>query len=189
MVVLCTPEGTVAGVLPKNEAHHRTTPLHLAFSCYLFDRNGNVLVTRRALTKRTWPGVTTNSCCGHPLPNESLIAAVKRRTKYELGLGVTDIRPVLPAFAYKAAMANGVIENELCPVFAGYANPAALAPNPDEVDCAEWVPWSTFVAEVLGGDCDVSPWCRLQIGQLVLLGPDPSVWPADTGGLPKAARL
>src|SRR5262249_42911816 len=125
----------------------------------------------------------------HPVPNEPLTAAVKRRIKYELGLSAANIRPVLPAFAYRAEMAGGIVENELCPVFAGLADPAALALNADEVDGAEWVSWSTFVAEVLGGDREVSPWCKLQIGQLARLGPDPSVWPAALDGLPKAARL
>jgi isopentenyl-diphosphate delta-isomerase type 1 len=189
MVVLCTIEGAADGVLPKSLVHHHATPLHLAFSCYLFDEHGNFLVTRRALMKRTWPGVTTNSCCGHPAPNEPLTTAVRRRLKYELGLSAVDIRPVLPAFTYRAEMSDGVVENEICPVFAGHADPADLAANPDEVDSAEWVPWSTFVAQVLGGRLDVSPWCRLQVSQLVLLGPDPSMWLAVTDGLPKAAPL
>ncbi len=189
MVVLCTPEGAAAGVLPKSMAHHHATPLHLAFSCYLFDQDRNFLVTRRALTKRTWPGVTTNSCCGHPTPDETLTVAIERRITYELGLSATDIKPVLPAFSYKAEMANGIVENELCPVFMAQADPSALAPNPEEVDGTEWIPWSTFAAEVLSGDRQVSPWCALQVGLLARLGPDPLAWPAATSGLPTAARL
>ena len=108
---------------------------------------------------------------------------------YELGLSATDIKPVLPAFSYKAEMDNGIVENELCPVFIACANPAALAPNPEEVDGTEWVSWSSFAAEVLSGDRQVSPWCALQVGQLARLGPDPLAWPVAINGLPKAARL
>ncbi|MBR0692006.1 isopentenyl-diphosphate Delta-isomerase [Bradyrhizobium lablabi] len=189
MVVLCTPAGATAGILPKSKVHHRETPLHLAFSCYLFDQEGNLLVTRRSHNKRTWPGVITNSCCGHPAPDEPLTVAVRRRVKQELGLSATDIKLILPAFRYKAQMANGVAENELCPVFTALANPADLTADPEEVDSAEWLPWSTFAAQVLRADREVSPWCRLQIAQLASLGPDPMSWPVTTGRLPAAALL
>jgi isopentenyl-diphosphate delta-isomerase len=175
--------------MPKRMVHHHATPLHLAFSCYLFDHDGNFLVTRRAATKRTWPGVTTNSCCGHPSPDETLTIAIKRRIVQELGLDATDIKPVLPAFSYKAEMDNGIVENEICPVFVGFADPAALAPDPEEVDSTEWVSWPAFAAAVLSGERQVSPWCALQVRQLARLGPDPLAWPVATQGLPQAARL
>ena len=189
MVVLCAPDGTAAGVMPKRLVHHHATPLHLAFSCYLFDHDGNFLVTRRARSKRTWPGVTTNSCCGHPSPDETLTVAIKRRIIQELGVAATDIKPVLPAFSYKAEMDNGVVENEICPVFTGFADPAALAPNPEEVDSTEWISWPTFATAVLSGERQVSPWCALQVSELARLGPDPLAWPVATQGLPQAARL
>jgi isopentenyl-diphosphate delta-isomerase len=188
-VVLLDDSGRAIGVADKRQVHDHRTPLHLAFSCYVFDASGALLTTRRATGKRTWPGVWTNSCCGHPLPGEPLADAVSRRLTHELGLAeVAPARLVLPGFRYRATMADGTVENELCPVFVT-RTPSAPAPRPEEVDDVEWVPWQQFVASVLHEGRDVSPWCRMQVIQLDRLGPDPFGWPAgDPDDLPPAAR-
>lgn len=159
-VVLLADDGRPIGVADKATVHGSRTPLHLAFSCYGFDGAGRLLVTRRARGKRTFPGVRTNTCCGHPAPGESLQDAVRRRLDAELGLGATDLRLVLPEFSYRASDA-GVEENELCPVFVCtlVGEPRA---RPGEVHSWEWWSWAEFLTAAGDDGSDLSPWARLQ---------------------------
>lgn len=157
-VVLVDEDGRPIGVADKATVHGPRTPRHLAFSCYGFDAAGRFLVTRRAHSKRVFPGVLTNTCCGHPAPGEALEDAVRRRLADELGLGAVDLCLVLPDFAYRAS-AGGIEENELCPVFVAtlVGTPTAA---PDEVDLIDWWTWDAFLAAGRAGE--LSPWATLQ---------------------------
>jgi isopentenyl-diphosphate delta-isomerase len=189
-VVLLDEAGHASGTADKAAVHHDRTPLHLAFSCYLFNQDGQFLLTRRAESKRTFPGVWTNTCCGHPMPGEPMPGSVLRRLRTELGIGPARLELVLPRFRYQATMPNGVMENELCPVYAAYAGPSpfAVAPDPAEVAEVRWVDWAGFGEAVRSGRQPVSPWCAMQLGELAALGPKPLDWiPADPAGLPPAA--
>ena len=163
-VVLLDDDGHAIGTADKRAVHHADTPLHLAFSCYVLDGEGRVLVTRRALSKPTFPGVWTNSCCGHPAPGEDIVEAVVRRVEQELGLLLTDVRLVLPRFRYLAVMANGVKEFEMCPVFVA-TSVGDVRADPREVEEHGWEPWPEFRESVLAGR-DVSSWCREQVALL-----------------------
>lgn len=164
-VVLVDEDGQALGSMPKSSVHHEQTPLHLAFSCYVMDPAGRLLVTQRAHHKATFPGVWTNSFCGHPSPGEDLLEAVKRRAGQELGLTLEALTVVLPRFRYTATGENGVRENELCPVLTAVAASAAFA-DPTEVAAIEWVPWTSFRDGVLAGEREVSVWCGLQVAEL-----------------------
>lgn len=167
LVVLLDEQRRPIGESPKSAVHTPTTPLHLAFSLYLFDAGTQVLMTRRALTKRTWPGVWTNSCCGHPGPAESMTAALDRRLSAELGVRATNLRMMLPDFAYRAADAGGIVENEFCPVFIGrIADPWIFAPDPDEVAEHAWVEWADLVTAVRATPFAFSPWAVAQVTEL-----------------------
>lgn len=188
-VVLLDEAGCPSGTADKVAVHHACTPLHLAFSCYLFNEAGQFLLTRRAESKRTFPGLWTNTCCGHPLPGELMADSVLRRLREELGIGAAMLTLVLPRFRYQARMANGVLENEVCPVYAAYAAGLSL-PEPDPAEIAEvrWVDWDEFCEAVRAGRQSVSPWCAMQLAELTALGPRPLHWiPADVAGLPPAA--
>jgi isopentenyl-diphosphate delta-isomerase len=185
VVVLLDEDGRAVGTEPKATVHHTETPLHLAFSCYLFDRDGRLLLTQRALHKPTWPGAWTNSVCGHPAPGEPVEDAVRRRVRAEVGAVAEDVRLLLPAFRYRAVMPNGVVENEMCPVLVATTS-GALDPDPDEVADTAWVDWVAFRAEVLDGTREVSPWCVEQVRQLPERPLDARARPASE--LPPALR-
>ncbi|MGP4096088.1 isopentenyl-diphosphate Delta-isomerase [Nonomuraea sp. KM90] len=188
-VVLVDRAGHALGTAPKTSVHGRETPLHLAFSSYVFDREGRVLLTRRADHKITWPGVWTNSCCGHPMPGEPLDQAVVRRLSYELGLTAGGADLLLPTFSYRAVMANGIVEHELCPVYRVVVD-SPVSPNPEEVGETWWMPWKEFAEAAQNGLLAISPWCREQVPLLAELGCDPLTWqPASRDELPPAARL
>ncbi len=186
-VILLDEAGRQIGVADKAVVHHANTPLHLAFSCYVFDPDGRLLLTQRAAHKKTWPGVWTNTCCGNPSPGEPMATAVHRRLSDELGIAVDRVDLVLPRFRYRAVMDNGVVENEMCPVFRAIAE-VRPQPNPDEVDDTRWVDWTTLLLDVAEGRQPISPWARLQLAELSSLPGTPADWPAaPTDDLPAAA--
>jgi isopentenyl-diphosphate delta-isomerase len=164
-VVLLSDDGSPIGVADKHEVHTDETPLHLAFSCHVFDDDGRILVTRRALTKRTWPGVWTNSFCGHPAPEEGLTDAVTRRARDELGLELAELELALPDFRYLAIDASGIVENEICPVYRARAAGPVL-PNPAEVAEWRWADTSELQLAVALTPWAFSPWLALQLPQL-----------------------
>lgn len=132
-VVLLDDSGASVGTAEKVTVHGPETPLHLGFSCHVLLDDGRVLLTRRALSKLTFPGVWTNAFCGHPAPGEDVADAVHRHARDELGIRLAELRLVLPDFRYRALDSNGVVEYEVCPVYVARAvgepvlNPAEVA--------------------------------------------------------------
>ncbi|RFU37062.1 isopentenyl-diphosphate Delta-isomerase [Actinomadura logoneensis] len=183
-IVLLNTADEAVGTAPKLASHHRDTPYHLAFSCYVVDPDGRVLITRRALGKKTFPGVWTGSCCGHPAPREGLRDAVRRRLATELGLVPDTITSILPGFRYRAAAADGTLEHERCPVVRATVTDTTTVPAPDEVEEARWWTWPECLK--LAERPEASPWYRLQLAELEPLGA-PLEWPdAGIEGLPPA---
>ena len=165
LVVLLDESGEAIGEADKMSVHGLSTPLHLAFSCHVYDPSGRVLVTRRALSKLTWPGVWTNSFCGHPSPGESLVDALARRASVELGITVTDLAVVLPDFRYRAVDASGIVENEVCPVYRAVTTDV-VQPNPAEVSEFVWLEPHLLHGAVTAAPFAFSPWLGWQLEQL-----------------------
>ncbi len=146
-IVFVDENGKSTGEIgPKLASHNTSTKLHLAFSCYIFRRSNNkFLVTQRALSKKVWPGVWSNSFCGHPAPGETVEAAIRRRGLFELGIKeLMDIKCVVPKYVYITPPYNGIVEHEFCPIYVAYVD-TEPKPNPDEVEAYEWVEWLAYV--------------------------------------------
>lgn len=167
-IVLLNEAWEPIGVALKLASHNANTPLHLAFSCYVFNDAGEVLVTQRALSKKVWPGMWTNSCCGHPAPGEAIETAVARRLDYELGITTDQLQLALPSFRYRCEY-GGIVENECCPVYVARATDTPK-PNAAEVKTCIWLKWQDFTTDVAKYPAKYSEWCRLQIPLLEAAG-------------------
>lgn len=163
-VVLLSEDGAPIGTADKASVHGEDTPLHLAFSCHVFDVRGRVLVTRRAISKLTFPGVWTNAFCGHPGPGEDIEDAVRRRGLRELALPIGDLEVVLPDFRYRAVDSSGVVENEICPVYRTLVREDPM-PRGDEVDDWAWVAPKDLLVAAHATPFAFSPWLVLQLKQ------------------------
>ncbi len=155
-VVLVDEKNIPLGTMDKYDAHSDTTPLHRGFSVFLFNRDGNLLLQRRSNKKKTWPLIWSNSCCGHPMMDESVVDAGKRRLSFELNLTNIDLSIILPNYRYRYEH-KGIVENEICPVMIGFTDELPI-PNPDEVAETRYVPWKKFLEEISLPN-EYSEWC------------------------------
>ncbi|MCU1393173.1 MAG: idi [Ilumatobacteraceae bacterium] len=191
-VVLLDASGRPRGSADKATVHSCNTPLHLAVSCYVVRDDGKLLLSRRAAAKRTWPGVWTNACCGHPRPGEPITDAVRRHLRDELGLRPRRLRVALPDFAYRATMRNGIVEHELCPVHIAECDIEPVL-DPDEADAAEWLSWAELIDRAEHSPESLSPWSVTQIERMSAFIDDPLEWvrrePIEPSPMPIAEGL
>lgn len=157
-VVLVDKNNKVLGVAPKLETHNQQTPLHRAFSLFLFNAKGELLLQQRSRSKKTWPLVWSNSVCGHPMLNEKNNDAVKRRLKFELGIDLQKTYEILPNFSYRAEK-DGIVENEICPVFVAFTDKKPII-NKDEVENIRWISWQNFLNKIKQKPGTYSVWCE-----------------------------
>ncbi|HEX2534447.1 MAG TPA: isopentenyl-diphosphate Delta-isomerase [Chitinophagaceae bacterium] len=128
-IILVNEQDQPVGTMDKLSVHQQGL-LHRAFSVFVFDRAGRLLLQQRAQRKYHGGGLWTNTCCSHPYPGEATDKAAARRLQEEMGFQ-TPLRKLFH-FTYHAAVENGLIEHEFDHVFAGeYEGP--VAPDGSEV--------------------------------------------------------
>lgn len=159
-VVLVDKNDRVLGLKEKFAAHKVPAPLHRAISIVIFNKDrSEMLITKRAKTKPTWPYFWTNAVCSHPYPEETYPEAAKRRLYEELGFK-TELKEVFN-FTYEAEMDNKIWgEHELDHVFVGsYEGP--ISPNPNEVAGYEWIGIADLGRDLKKNSQKYSPWLKL----------------------------
>lgn len=171
-VCLVDEENRPTGRCRKSDVHGYVTPLHRAFSIFLFDEQDRLLVQQRAFDKPTWPGIWSNSCCGHPAPDEDTKHAALRRIDQELHLTGGDLFEAIPDFRYRSRYL-GIEENEICPVFIGRITHAGEF-NRKEIANLQWISWTEFLrltdAPATRQWGTLSPWSRWEARLLGNLG-------------------
>ncbi|WP_220336975.1 MULTISPECIES: isopentenyl-diphosphate Delta-isomerase [unclassified Wenzhouxiangella] len=152
------------GTLSKGACHDGEGILHRAFSVFLFDAQGRLLVQQRAGEKRLWPGYWANSCCSHPRAGEDMDEATVRRTREELG--VTAELEFVYKFQYQANYGDLGAENELCWVYIGRTAESDVRPNPTEIDGWRFLAPEEVDALIADEAADVAPWFRMEWREL-----------------------
>ncbi len=128
-VILVNEQDEEIGTMEKMEAHQKAV-LHRAFSVFIFNSRGEMLLQQRAAHKYHSAGLWTNACCSHPAPGEETADAANRRLMEELGF-TTSLKKLF-SFTYRTHFENGLTEHEFDHVFTGFYE-GIIRPNPDEV--------------------------------------------------------
>lgn len=156
-VVLVNPHDEFLGLMEKQEAHQKGV-LHRAFSVFLFDEQGNMLLQKRASTKYHSPNQWTNACCSHPREGETYLQAAHRRLKEELGI-TCDLQEKFN-FIYKADVGQGLWEHELDYVFFGIFE-GAFHLNLDEVSETRYISWEDLEQELKENPQNFTEWFKI----------------------------
>lgn len=139
MLELVDPLGRTVGTAEKLSAHQGAGRLHRAFSVFLLDTDGRMLLQRRALVKYHSPGVWSNTCCGHPTPGEAPFLAAVRRVTEELGFAPTRLQQAGTVTYDLPDPLSGLVEREYNHLFVGLVDPAGAHPDPEEVAALRFV--------------------------------------------------
>lgn len=158
-LILVDDEDREIGFLDKARAHQGEAVLHRAFSLFVFNPRGELLLQRRAPGKRLWPGYWSNSCCSHPRRGESMDFATRRRLHQELGLEA-ELEYVYK-FQYHARYDESGAERELCWVYLGQSD---RTPSINALEIADWryVSAATLERELAADPERFTPWFRLE---------------------------
>lgn len=161
-VILVNEHDEPIGEMEKMEAHEKGI-LHRAFSVFIFNSRGELLLQRRALNKYHSAGLWTNTCCSHPRPGENTLAAAQRRLKEEMGMD-TELK-LKSVFTYKTKFDNNLTEHEVDHVFVGTSNEDPKI-NKDEVDSYEWKSLDEVKKEILSSPENFTTWFIIAIEKL-----------------------
>ena len=156
-LILVDDDDNELGHTSKGRCHDGSGLRHRAFSLFLFDRDGRMLLQRRSEAKRLWPGFWSNSCCSHPRRGETLEIATARRLDDELGIR-SSLQHVY-RFCYTANYGNAGSENELCHVYLGRVD-QEIRPNNSEIAGIRFISAHTLDAELAATPERFTPWFK-----------------------------
>ncbi|MDJ0939798.1 MAG: isopentenyl-diphosphate Delta-isomerase [Woeseiaceae bacterium] len=158
-LILVDADDNETGYGSKAECHDGHGILHRAFSVFLFDPSGELLLQQRSNSKRLWPGYWSNSCCSHPRRGESMSIATARRLDDELNVA-TELKYVYK-FSYQADFGEAGAENELCHVYLGRLQEMPVA-NESEIAALRFVSVADLEREFSANPDSFTPWFKME---------------------------
>lgn len=162
-LILVDENDNEIGTISKADAHDADGTLHRAFSLFVFNDKGELLLQQRSPEKRLWGGYWSNSCCSHPRAGEEMDEAVHRRLEQELGIRAK--LEFVYKFTYQADFGDEGAEHELCWVYLGSTSDEVNA-NSSEVSEWRWVKPEVLEAEIANNPNRFTPWFKLEWEQL-----------------------
>ncbi len=158
-MILVDEDDQEVGFLDKNSCHNGAGKLHRAFSLFVFNDAGEVLLQQRSAEKRLWPMYWSNSCCSHPRRGEETHAAATRRLHEELSQAAE--LDFIYKFEYHARFGDLGSEHELCWVYTGQTADAPVV-NLEEVEEIRWIDPDALDAQMLASPETFTPWFKLE---------------------------
>ncbi len=162
-LVLVTPNDAIIGHAEKELCHDGNGLLHRAFSVFVFNENGQLLLQQRSREKRLWPLFWSNSCCSHPRRDEPYEVAAKRRVYEELGMRA-EVK-YLYKFLYQASYKLVGSEHELCAVLIGKSSDVPVL-NPQEVSAFRWIDFEEAYHDTARRPNLYTPWFKMEVGEI-----------------------
>ncbi|MBI2642320.1 MAG: isopentenyl-diphosphate Delta-isomerase [Candidatus Wildermuthbacteria bacterium] len=162
-VILVDERDNEIGVLEKIEAH-RLGKLHRAFSIFVFNSKGELLIQKRALAKYHSGGLWSNTCCSHPRPGEQLEVTARKRLKEEMGIEC-DLREI-HKFIYNTEFGNGLVEYEYDHVLVGRSDDMPVV-NSEEAEDWRWVDTRFLVADMKDNPDSYTYWFRISLDDVL----------------------
>lgn len=162
-VILVDKMDNAIGTMEKMEAHEKGL-LHRAFSIFVFNQHGEMLMQQRASHKYHSGGLWTNTCCSHPRPHESLEEATHRRLMEEMGFDC-DLEKAF-SFIYKTTLDKGLSEHELDHVFIGYFDEEPII-NPEEVENWKYMHPEKIRLDIINNPDDYTVWFKIAFEEVL----------------------
>jgi len=158
-LILVDENDVETGFSSKADCHDGVGRLHRAFSIFLFNDGGELLLQQRSEQKRLWPGYWSNTCCSHPRKGESMAIATQRRLYDELHIEAS--LQFIYKFAYQAEFGEAGSENELCHVYLGKVN-YDVTPNEHEIDSIRYLSAKALLEELESQPENFTPWFKME---------------------------
>ncbi len=162
-VILVDENDVELGLMPKMEAHEKGV-LHRAFSVFLFNEHGEMLLQKRASSKYHSPDLWTNTCCSHPRQNETVLEAAHRRLEEEMGISAELNQRF--SFIYKAELDQGLTEHELDHVVTGNFSGEPIL-NPEEVGDWRYISKENLLKELENKPEQFTEWFKICVNQVL----------------------